>query len=66
MITCEGRDRGMTTELVKVYDGYIVKVGRLYISGYRNGIYSYVIDYTYAKHYSRATAQKHIDRIKEG
>lgn len=68
-------------EIIKVCDGYIIRIpyhkrnegGGIiryypshYISGYRNGIYKYTTDYTCAKHYSKITAQKHAKRIKTG
>lgn len=54
----------MRTELIKVYDGYTVKVNNLYINGSYGDKYFFTTDYTYAKHYSLKTATKHLNRIK--
>ena len=36
----------------------------IYVSGIKNGKYTWVTDYTYAKLYNKGTAEKHIKAIK--
>ena len=51
-------------ELIKVFDGFMVKIGKNYISSYKNGKYTFTTDYTYARHYSKNTALVHINRLE--
>lgn len=36
----------------------------LYVSKVYNGSYTWVTDYTYAKHFSKKTAKKHVEILK--
>ncbi len=60
---------GLIYELIPTYRGYEIRKlnGKfwLYISKIYNGKYEWVTDYTYAKHFSLKTAQKHIEILKK-
>lgn len=58
----------MEYELIPTFRGYEIRKpdGKfyLYVSKVCNGKYTWVSDYTYAKHFSLKVAQKHIDILK--
>lgn len=58
----------MEYELIPTFRGYEIRKldGKfyLYVSKVYNGKYTWVRDYTYAKHFSLKTAQKHVERLK--
>jgi hypothetical protein len=54
-------------EMYETWQGYKIRkrIGNhwLYVGGYYGGEYSWVVDYTHAKQFSKATAEKHMKRI---
>ena len=61
----------MVIEKYKTAFGYIVRVKPprkkhwMYVESYRNGLYKFSSDYTYAAGYTMNVAIKHIERLKE-
>lgn len=54
----------------KQWRGYLIRIDRrghrpLWVTFYRNGVYSVNHDYTFAKHYSEKTAVSHAARLAE-
>lgn len=58
------------TEYYKTVKGYAIRVydkeykRNLYVKSYRNGHFSLVTDYTFAKGYTLKTAKKHAQTLK--
>ena len=54
----------------RTFNGYVLYTfihgKKAYVTGYKNGIYNYTLDYTNARKYSKKTALKHIIRFNNG
>lgn len=55
-------------EMYKTWNGYKIRKHTrnnnwIYVGGYYAGEYKWVVDYIYAKAYSKATAMKHVERL---
>ena len=59
----------ITCEIIPTHRGYEIRKQNgkfwLYVSKVYGGKYDWVTDYTYAKHFSLKTAEKHVKRLKE-
>lgn len=54
-------------ELEKVYDGYIIREkGKcVWVKSYTRYGYKFVLDHTYAQHFSKKTADKHLQELNQ-
>lgn len=54
----------------RTFNGYVlytfINGVKAYVTGYKNGIYNYTLDYTNARKYSKKTALQHINRFNNG